>query len=128
MLKRYEGRGVLAGSREVSSEGARGDGVRVLYGPADSELGAAFRASLEMPEVCGLEDNSLLAARRKAWRTLVDTRKATKAAGASRAEAARAAKHEARVNHLINTSSREQLEELIAQATARIEQLNNPSE
>lgn len=105
ILRRLKTIGVLTSERE-SLETAIRRQPRLYYRPADSELGADFAACLEeeVPPVCNFEQASRTATPNKAGRLSRDSR----------------------VAEIINTSSREELESIIAQATHRIEQIGQP--
>lgn len=116
ILKRIERGGAVAGTREYGETLAGRRSPRMHYRPTNSELGEGFRASLEVPGVCGLESgNSGVKS---------DARKAAKIAKRAGIEVT---DKDTLISGIIQNSSRGQLEAIIEQATRQIEQLDNQS-
>jgi len=97
ILQRIKKSGAIVSEQEARGPQTARRPVRVHFRPADSELGTAFANSLDTPAVCNLEGT----APSPENQTVV-------------------------LQKIIATSSRAQLELIIAQATERIHQLDTP--
>jgi hypothetical protein len=104
ILNRFEGTGVVSSELEDADPRELNRPLRRLYRPATSDLGTAFTTSLEVPPVCNLSEAQTV--------TPDDEKQANETDA---------------ITVILNESSPEQLEWIIAEASLRLEQRGDQS-